>query len=323
MTLTDTPILESTPTPPPPPDVRNVLQVVLGVLIKPRNTFGWLREHGGLNWLIPLGLFLVLALTARAVAIPIEQKQLADALAQIQQQVGKPIDGGGAVSGNQTFTVGVSGPGGFSVGTPQDSNPANDFLFSYGLPVAEAFGGWLLTTILVVAFAWILGGRPTTGGMLRLSSWVLVPLIVRFVVVIIAMVATQKIPAQGLSQAFTPRDAVVSTDGNTNTDSGGDGGPKRVLVTIGPGAVGNFESPSFGTLFFNTMLNNLDLYTVWQLALLAIGLSALARLSWIKAVIVTVLYWLISLAIATLPLLLGPLMGGLLRGGGGPTVIGP
>jgi Yip1 domain len=320
MTTTDIPILESTPTPLPPPDVRNLLQVVLGVLIKPRNTFGWLREHGGLNWLIPLALFLVLALTARAVAIPIEQKQLADALAQIQQQVGKPSGTGG---GDQTFTVGVSGPGGFSVGTPQDSNPANDFLFSYGLPVAEAFGGWLLTTILIVAFAWILGGRPTTSGMLRLSSWALVPLIVRFVVVIIAMVATQKIPAQGLSRAFTPSAAVVSGDGNVNTDSGADGGPKRVIVSIGPGGVGNFEAPSFGTLFFNTMLNSLDLYTVWQLALLAIGLSALARLSWIKAILVTVLYWVISLAIATLPLLLGPLMGSLLGGGGGPTVIGP
>lgn len=333
MTLEDTPLNpptpltesspEPTPTPLPEPK-RNLGQVALGVIIQPYKTFAWLREKGGLNWLIPLGLVLALTLLSRVVAVPIEQKAMADALAQFQQQIDQANANGGNTVKGGTFTFGPVGAA--NLGTSADqANPANDAFFSYGMPVIGALGTWFLMTLVMLILAWILGGRPSGGAIVRLSSWASVPVIVRLVVVTVTMLLTQRIPVQGLSRAFAPGDVVISGDtgGTSGTDSGGNGPKtlKPVIVTVGPNGATNFQGPTFGEVFTQNLLSAVDLYTVWQLVLLTIGLAAVAQISWWKSLIVTVSFWLISLAIATLPVLLGPALGGLLGGGGGPTFI--
>lgn len=317
-TAESTPLPQPTPTPEPK---RNLGQVALGVIIQPYKTFSWLRSQGGLNWLLPLSLILGLTLLSRLVAVPIEQKIMADALAQFQQQIDQANanggQGGNVIKGG-TFTFGPAGAASVNV-TSGETNPASDWFFTYGLPVLQALGGWFLMTLLLLGLAWVLGGRPSGGAMLRLSSWASLPVMVRLVVVLITMLITQRIPVQGLSRAFAPtNNAVISSD---STGGGDATSLKPVIVTVGPGGASNFQGPSFGQLFVDSLLSNLDIYTVWQLVLLIIGLGAVAQISWLKSLLITLGYWLISLALATLPLLLGPMLGGLLGGGGGPTLI--
>ncbi len=79
------------PTPPIPK--RNPLALLLGVVIKPKDPFTYLRDQGVWSWLLPVALVLALTLASRAVAIPIERAQMEAALAELQEQIGnQPAD---------------------------------------------------------------------------------------------------------------------------------------------------------------------------------------------------------------------------------------
>jgi hypothetical protein len=132
------------------------------------------------------------------------------------------------------------------------------------------------------------------------------------------MIITQRIPVQGMMQAFQPQVSgeVQTIDGGSGTEKGE--GPVRNVVTFGPGGGPTaFAGPAFGSLFVNNLLMNLDIYTVWGTLLLAVGVTVTARLAWFKGVLVTVLYVLLALSLSTLPTLISFALGGLMMGGGG------
>jgi hypothetical protein len=323
MTPTDSPLSAAEPaelpvppleqTPPSPVEKRNPFQILLGVIVKPRSTFAYIRDHSGWAWLIPLALLVGLTLISRPIAQSIQQREMEKALAEIKQQM--ETNGG---EGEFNFVAG--GPGvTVSSGAVGDANPLNGFIFSYGLPVAQALGGWLVCALALLGLSWILGGRPTPSAVFRLSAWALVPFMVRIIIVTLVMVVTQHVPAQGLSRAFQP---VVASPDQVEEGSGSSAGPVRSVVTFGPGGVGEFTGPSFGNLFVDNLLANLDIYTVWGLALLVVGVTVTARLSWIKGLLVTTLYALIALSLSTLPTLITFAVSSLM-GGGGPVMIGP
>jgi len=271
-----------------------------GVLLKPGDTFSYLREHGSWTWLAPLALVLALTLISRIIAAPIERAQVEAARAALQEQLGS--QGG-------TFEF-VGGPGGANF----QAAPANDFVFQFGLPLAGVLAGWLVCALLLFGLAWILGGRPSLGGLFRLSGWALIPSIARLVVAIAIMLIAGRIPAPGVSGAFntaSPISADVNVEGET--------GPRPQFITVGSSGV--FAGPSFFDLFKSELLAAIDVYGVWALILLVIGVAAMARFGWFKALIAVSAYWVVSLVFATLPPLISFALGGLL--GGGPTLVGP
>ncbi len=320
MTTTESTLpAEPAPVPPleqtQPPNVerserRNPFQILLGILFKPRSTFAYIRDHGGWAWLIPLALLIIFTLISRPITLSIQQREMDEALAQIKQQME-------ANGGQGEFNFVGGGPGiAISSGNTGEANPLNTFIFSYGLPVAQAVGGWLVCALALLGLSWILGGRPTPSAVFRMSAWALIPFVFRIVIVTIVMVVTQHIPAQGLSRAFQPITAAPE-----QVEGDKEGGPVTRIVTVGPGG-GEFTGPSFGNLFVDNLLANLDIYTVWGLALLVVGVAVTARISWIKGVLVTALYALIALALSTLPTLITFAISSLM-GGGGPVMIGP
>jgi hypothetical protein len=305
------------PAPAPPAEHRNPFQVLLGVILKPRSTFAYLRDHGGWAWLIPLALLIVLTLASRAIAVPIETAQREAAIAAIQEQ----LAGNG---GEGTFTFSSAGPGMIIGNGGTEPNPASEAFFAYGLPVLQSVGGWLVATILLLILAWIFGGRPSITSMFRMSAWAALPFVVRLVIIITVMIITQRIPVQGMMQAFQPQvTGEVQTIDGAGTEKGE--GPVRNVVTFGPGPGGStaFAGPVFGSLFVNNLLMNLDIYTVWSTLLLAVGVTVTARLAWFKGVLVTILYVLLALSLSTLPTLISFALGGLMMGGGGGPVMRP
>ncbi len=300
---------------PEPVKRRGLGNLLLGSIFWPRATFAYLRDHGGRSWLLPLLLAVLLAVAGRVVAIPIEKAQADAALAAIQSQLG-----GQSKTGNvQIFTAG--GPGGLATfGTTTD--PAAKPLLAYGLPVLGVVWDWLLRGGLLLGLAWLLGGRPGGGAMFRLSGWTLIPTVARLLVVLAVMLIAHREPLSGL-QGFGAvpgggGPVTLNVSPGDNTGSASTDGTSGNAIQVGPGG-GNF-GPAFLPLLQSSFLGALDLYTLWGLLLMLIGVAVTARVNWIKAAIATAGYWAVSLALATLP----PLLSFMLLTLAGPgRIIGP
>jgi two-component system, OmpR family, sensor histidine kinase BaeS len=69
-----------------PVEKRGWERLLLGIVLWPRSTFAYLRGHGGRSWILPVLLVALLAVAARAVAIPIEKAQADAAMAALPPQ---------------------------------------------------------------------------------------------------------------------------------------------------------------------------------------------------------------------------------------------
>lgn len=269
---------------------RNPLAILLGIVVKPRETFDYLRDQGGASWLWPLALALALALAARLIAAPIQRAQAEAMLAELQAQLeteGPPPD--------DAFTFAVPGgpvTGGLSLA------PQTNALLDSALTLGQVLMDWALTALGLFALAWLFGGRPGgLGALFRMSAWALVPAIARQIVSIAVMLTTGSVPLPGLTGAFRP--PLTS------------GAAEAVRLTVGPGA---FADPSFTDLLWQRFLSAADIYALWGLALLVIGVAVTARLGWFRAGAATLLYAGLALVAGVLPALLSfyllPLLGG-------------
>ncbi len=286
--------------PPAPPARRNALAVLVGLVVRPRATFAYLREHGGASWVWPLLLALALTLTARLIAVPIERAEAQAALEAIQAQFEEQSGG----NGNDIVTFGrpVGGPG-FSVGPGGPVGAASPIL-DYGLPVLGVLGQWLLAGLLLLCLAWLLGGRPRAGAMLRMSAWaLLVPVLTRAIVMIAVMLGTGRVPVAGLSRLPTSEAPVISTIDSEQLPEVSDSSGGGQVVMMGPG--GTMGGAGIGSMYLTflrgSFMSALDLYTLWALALLLIGVAVTAKLGWIKSTLATAGYFGLSLALAALP----------------------
>ena len=289
-------------TAPLPPTRKGPLALLGGLIVKPRATFAYLRDHGGSAWVWPLALALLTVFAARLVAVPIERAQAQAALQALQEQLEGQLPPGGEGDNVVTFGSGVpvGGPV-FSAG-PAGTGAASMALTDYGLPLLGVLGQWALAALVLLILAWVLGGRPRPGAIVRMAAWAqLVPLTARALVGIALMLATGRVPMPGLASLPSTGGPVITTaNGETaapeaETDAG--------MVMIGPGGAAGQFSP--GRMFVDALranfLSGLDLYTLWALALLIVGVAVTARLGWLKSTLATAGYWSLSLAAAALP----------------------
>ncbi len=291
---------------------RSVWALWLGIIAWPRSTFDYLREAGGRAWLWPLSAALLLTLAARLVAVPIERAQAAAALAALQEQIQDQPDGsGGAVTFGFAFG---GGPAKVGVGAPAARSAWQD----YGWPLLGVLGQWLLTGLLLFVLAWLLGGRPAAGAMLRASAWALVPLMAGLLVSLGVMLSSGRLPVTGLATSFAAAPANGAASASPADDSAapdGDGAPPQVVKLGGPGAAGG---PSYWMFLRAALLERLNLYTLWRLVLLGIAVATTARLGWLKASLATLGYFGVGLAAAALAPLASLWLVSLTGGGIGP-----
>lgn len=294
MSISEAPVLET------PVTRRNPLALFVGVLIRPRNTFTYLREQGGWSWVIPIGLALALTLISRVIAAPIERAQAETAMAALQEQLGNSP---GGPEGGDSFTFQV-GPGGGSLGTA----PGNDWLVSYALPLGNVLLNWGVCGLALFGLAWLVGGRPKWGAMFRLSSWALLPSLARVIVTIAVMLIAHRIPITGLQPALDT--TAITPAGDTSAPP-----PGAQVIAIGPGGGPMGAAPNYASLFGSHFLQTVDIYRLWEMVLLVIGVVVMARLDWLRALIPPLGYWGLMVALSTIPLLLMPLLMPLLFGG--------
>lgn len=285
--------------PEPPPARRGVLALLAGVVLWPRSTFAYLRDWGGRAWMWPVLAALVLTVTARLIAVPIERAQAQAAMEALQAQLEEQAVPEG---GDNMVIVGSAVPaGGFSFGPGPMGARTNSPLTDYGLPAVGVLGQWLVGALVLLMVAWLLGGRPRASAMLRMSAWaLLVPVTARALVAITVMLAAGRVPVPGLTALPAnggPALTIISSDDLPSEVEGG-----AQLITRGPGGM---VEPSTGAMYLSVLrgsfLSSLDIYTVWGLGLLVIGLAVTARFNWFKALGATAAYWGVSLALAALP----------------------
>ena len=291
---------------------RGLGRLLLGTVLWPRSTFTYLRDHGGRSWVWPVLLVMVLTLAGRVVAAPIEKAQADAALAAIQAQLDAQSQGG---NGTGTFFI-SGGPGslpGISATPGSGPNP----LLTYGLPVIGVAWDWVLRGAVLLGLAWLLGGRPGAGAMFHMSGWTLIPNGARLAVALAVMLIAHHEPLAGLAGFnANPSGANITVSGGPS--SGPDTGGGKA-IQVGPGD-GGFAGPSFLPLLRSSLLSAIDVYTLWSLVLMLIGVAVTARLGWLKATLSTAGYWVLSLVLATLPPLLSFMLLTLARPGG---VVGP
>jgi hypothetical protein len=289
-----------------PVEKRGLGRLMLGIVLWPRSTFAYLRDGGGRSWVLPVLLVALLAVAARAVALPIEKAQAEAAIVALQAQQNARGQGNNAKG---TFYI-AAGPGGI----PSAADPAANPLLAYGLPVVGVTWDWLFRGTILLGLAWLLGGRPGAGAVFRMSGWTLLPNAARLLVALAVMLFAHREPLPGL-------EGVGANPGNTNISVTGDSAPAAAngaAIQVGPG--GGFGGVSFLPLLRSALLGAIDLYTIWSLVLMLIGVAVTARLGWLKAAITTAGYWALSLVLATLPPLLSFMLLSLARPGG---IVGP
>jgi hypothetical protein len=141
-------------------------------------------------------------------------------------------------------------------------------VFIYGFPALLSVGkvwlGWLIVGGLLHFVLTLLGGRGNTGASMNIVGWSALPFVLRDIVQIIAMLATHKLIAgQGIA-GFVPE---------------------------GEGFV----------VFLSQLLAMIDIYLIWNLILLVIGVRASTGLAGGKAItgaVITVLAVIIVAALA-------------------------
>lgn len=278
---------------------------LLGVIIRPRATFRKMREARRGHWWVVLALTVVTLVLLTTVTGTIRAQQFAEFQAQREAALAESGESNAAPSGGFQGNApgggggpggggpGGGGPGGFRGGAA--ANPTGFLLrqvsggaggggaagpttgttgttISVGLGTVNTLFGYLLRGALVLVIGLLLGGRASFRQVFRMGVWTTLPFVVRDIVQLVAIGATGNIPTSGLA-------GIAFSSGEVS----------RAMVTI---------------------LSGIDIYLLWSLILLGVGVAATTQLSRIKSAVVALGYWLVTVAAsvgwtALLPTLFG------------------
>lgn len=177
-------------------------------------------------------------------------------------------------------------PPGFEFYTPeqqaqfqQAATATNNTTFNYILPALGAVLGviilWFLVGWLMHLMQTLLGGRGTSRAALNIAAWAALPLVARYIVQIVVMLTSDQLIAGAGLSGFAPA---------------GEGIGHALLAGI---------------------LSQIDIYLIWQVVLLYIGLRLSSQLPRAKSWLTVLLTIAIVLALRALPAALLAQFGGL------------
>jgi hypothetical protein len=224
--------------------------LVPGLFFRPRSTLSQVAATNQPTWRAPI-LLLLLVAVAHAL--------LAGSIVAAAKAGGQPAL-----------------PPNFEFYTPeqqaqymQAATATNNVTFNYILPALRAalgvVAGWLVIGWLLHLLLTLFGGRGTSQQALNLAAWASLPLLLRYLVQIAAMLVT---------------DQLVGTAGLGGFAPGGEG----VAYSLGA-----------------ALLGQIDLYILWQIGLLLLGAKIISQISTLKAAVAVALTFLIVMLLRALP----------------------
>jgi hypothetical protein len=258
--MTDTPV---------PNEKKSLLKLLLGVLLRPRATFTYLRENQPRSWIVP-ALLIALCIMLPVFAGTSASQTITDP----SMNMGMP---GGAVVMPEGRVIVEGG------GAPMPEMPAQPLALTL-LQTAGALVSlpltWLLWGGALYLASVFLGRSSGFAPMFRLTVWTWIPYAVR-----------------GLLQAV-----FIWTTGQAISNKGFAG---YVLDS----AVPQMITPGPGKLALAGILGRVDLFLVWNLILLVIGLMAFTKLPRRKALVAVLVIWAVFALLSIVPAILGGMFG--------------
>jgi hypothetical protein len=164
----------------------------------------------------------------------------------------------------------TGGPGGAA--GPVGASGILGTVISTGLGAISTLLGYLLRGVLILVLGLALGGRANFKQVFRMGVWTTLPFVVRNLIQLASTAITGNIPVSGLA-------GIAFNTGNV--------------------------SPALAAI-----LSRIDIYLLWSLILLGVGVAATTQLGRIKSALAALGYWLVTVAasvgwFALLPTLLG------------------
>ena len=238
-----------------------------GMIVRPRATLEVLREREGRAWWGPALLAVLMAVLPVVVAAPLTDRQTREAVRAAQEQWEAEVPAGDEAQMEQAMSVAAS--------------PLITVVFPAVGGVVGQVVGWLAWAGALYLAGMALGGRSTFGHMFRMVVWTWLPYVLRGLLQTVYILASgQLIANPGLSGLVRDSRAVGE-------------------MVLAP--------PRPGQMFLAALLSKVDLFWIWNLVLLVIGVTVFTRLPRRKAVLVTLGVWLLLTAVSLLPALVGGL----------------
>ena len=255
----------------PAPERWRPPRLLWGMIVRPRATLEYLREHGRRTWWLPALLAALLIVLPVVVAAPITARQARESFLAAQEQLGERS--GGEMSAEDQAQM-----------EQAMSITASPLITAVFPAVGSVFGrvvGWLAWAGALYLAGLALGGRSSFGQMFRTVVWTWLPYVLRGLLQTVYILASgQTITHPGLS-------GLVQEDRPLG----------EMIVT----------PPSPGQTILASFLSQIDLFLVWNLVLLLVGVMVVTRLPRRKAMLLTFGIWVLMTALSLIPALVGGL----------------
>ncbi len=254
------------------PVKKNVIALLVGVLIRPRTTFGYLKDNHKRAWWLPAILIVLLTLAPLLIASRQSSPEMGPGMEQpvISGAKGMAVEPGAESSMETPSTASTSGASG---------------ILSLVSAVLGAPVAWLVWGGALYLASVFLGRSSSFGQMFRLAVWTWLPYGIRSLVQTIYILVT----------------------GNTIVNAGLSGFviDKSAQSIIPPGP---------GQLALASILGRVDIYMLWHLVLVSVGLMAFTNLTRRKAWTAALAIWLVLALLGIVPAIFGGMLGGILNG---------
>lgn len=140
------------------------------------------------------------------------------------------------------------------------------------------FVGYVVRAAVLFALGLPVGGRAGFGQVFRMAVWTTLPSVVRSFVAAIAVLATGQMPAPGLTAMFSASEAADMS------------------------------------MVLTALLSVLDIYTVWAIVLVTLGVAATYQLSKVKSLFIAIVFWLLGVALTVGLAAIGQMFAGMAPG---------
>lgn len=253
---------------------KSPLKLLAGVFVRPRATFTHLRDHQPRSWWLPAILIVICTVLPLWAGIAVANRPMLAGPAGLMRTEESAVmveKGGGPI----VIEGGIDGP--------QPQTPTQPAAMNV-LKIAGAVAGqpltWLLWGGALYLASVFLGRSSGFRDMFRLTVWAWMPYAVR-----------------GLAQTI-----YIWSTGQTIVNTGFAG------YVIDRSAT-QFIPPGPGTLALAGVLGRMDIYLVWNLVLLVVGLRAFTNLPRRKAIGAILSIWIVLALLSVVPAIVGGLFG--------------
>jgi len=244
------------------------LRSLWGMILRPRATLEHLKEHDRRGWWLPAVLAVLLVVLPVVVAAPITAQQTREAILAAQEQMGE--QGEARLSDEEKAQM-----------TSYATSPLITTVFPAAAGVVGLIVGWLVWAGALYLAGMALGGRSAFGAMFRMVVWAWLPYVLR------GLIQTVYILTSGQVIAHPGLSGLVQQDR-----------PIGEMIAAPPG---------LGQLLLVSFLSRIDLFMVWNLILLIVGVRVMTQLSRRKTALVTLAVWLLLTALSLVPALVSGL----------------